>query len=163
MALPDSVRRTVNKEIITNLVINSVIAAVITWLAFAGKDAVPLLGGPESGAFGIIPGTFLFSAIITLVMGRMVRSRIERGELDTVRASTLPGLLRRLPENLLLRALAIGVLAWFLLAPATLLFLHLAGPTTVAMSWLLAFFVSYFGLLTILVVPLAVVSAARAR
>lgn len=126
MTLPADARRVLIQETVVNTVISGALAALITWLIFRGRQDIPLLGGPESGVFGIVPGTFMFSALVTLAL------------------------------SLIMRAVVAGLIMWLLIVPATLLLLSASAPPVVSFAGLLAFFVVYFVVLTLIVVPLVI-------
>ena len=86
MTLPADARRVLTQETVLNTVISGILAALITWLIFRGQEDIPLLGGPESGAFGIVPGTFMFSAVVTLALSLIMRGRINKGSVTRLPA-----------------------------------------------------------------------------
>lgn len=154
--LPADAKKIIIQETITNMIVNAVLATIITWLVFRGKQDVPLIGGPESGAFGIVPGTFLFTAAITIALSLIMRRRISRGNVALLPMGSMPVIRRFLPEHILLRGLALGAAIWVVLVPLTLTLLSTMLADRVSFSTLLIFYIVYFVILAAIIVPVIV-------
>jgi len=153
MTLPGDTRRVLAQETVLNTVISGILTALITWLIFGNQEDIPLLGGPESGAFGIVPGTFMFSAVVTLALSLIMRGRINKGSVTRLPAGSLSLLRKLLPSQVFLRSIAAGLIMWLLLVPTTLLLLSALAPSSISFTGLLVLFVAYFVVLTLIVVP----------
>lgn len=148
---------TVRIETAVNTVATIVIAAAVSWLLFGGEAAVVALARPPGGIFGILPGTFNFTLLVTLVLTVVLRRRRARGR---VGRASLDGaaVAGALPRHLLLRAVALALTATVLFVPATAALVWLAiARGVVAPAWspggMLAFYCSYFALLALAVTP----------
>lgn len=159
MTLAPDIRRILLAETLINVAASALIAAVITWLTFRGKTDVDWVGGPESGAFGIVPGTFMFTAVVTIVLSIIMSKRVERGAVSSLPPANLPTPLRWLPANVALRGVALGALAWLALVPLTMVLLRAVGPESTSFGALMIFYVAYFALLALIIVPIIVLRA----
>jgi hypothetical protein len=150
-----SVEDTVRRETLIAVVVNCVIAAALTWITVEPSRPSVLVGGPGAGAFGILPGTFLFTFLLSLGLSFALRARIRRGELCAEDRETALWV-RLLPRNVLLRAFLLAAAATFLGPPATFSLLHWLAPGTAPFSVALTVNIVYFALLACLVVPVIV-------
>jgi hypothetical protein len=157
-ATPADAAAVVRRETIANTVATAVIAALLTVLIFRGRDLIPAFEAPPGGIFGILPGTFNFTLLVTLVLSQVIRARVRRG--GAPRAPRVAGLLRGawLPSNLLLRALLLAAVATVLLVPLSAgLVRGLVGLGVLPEAWSLAgmggYFVLHFVVLSLLVTP----------
>ena len=154
-----SVSDTIRRETLIAVVVNCVIAAALTWISVEHSRPSILVGGPGAGAFGILPGTFLFTFLLTLGLSFVVRARIRRGELrlaDQKAASWI----RVLPQNVLLRALVLAVAATLIGPPVAFMGLLALAPDAAPFILALTVNVIYFALLACLVVPVIIRSVA---
>lgn len=145
----------VRKETIANTIASVVIAAMLTWLIFHGRPAIPALDSPPGGIFGIFPGTFNFTLLVTIALTLIVRKRVNTALVARRVAVT------QLPTNVLLRGLVLALAATTLMAPTGLALVYMgihAGllPALWSLYGMMGFFVSYFALLSVLITPVIV-------
>ncbi|MCL4791039.1 MAG: hypothetical protein KJ040_03205 [Gammaproteobacteria bacterium] len=145
-------RDMVRKEVLLAVLGNAVVAVIIVWALYGGEDLIPVLG-TDGGAFGVVPGTFLFTLGMTVGLTRTIRSRVRKGVIAALPLSEAPGIARRLPQNLLVRGLLMALSAEICLVPATIALLSWLAPDTWSFGAVLAFNVAYFAGLCLLVLP----------
>jgi hypothetical protein len=156
-AEPDAM---VRNETVANTVITVVLAAAITWALFHGQSTIPALAPPPGGIFGLLPGTFNFTLLVTIVLTLVIRGRVRRGGVGrwpTGRAVPL----RWLPANVVLRGLVLAAVVTLVLVPATFLLVRAGiGAGVLPYEWsfagMLLLFCAYFGLLALWVTPVIV-------
>ena len=154
-------QRLVRRETVVNLAVSAVLAAFVGWLIFRGDTALVALAPPLGGVFGIVPGTFNFTLLVTLGLSMVIRKRVRAGAAPLLDASHAGTRWARLPQPLSLRALTLAVLATLTFVPLTLLLVRVAiGAGLLPAQWsfagMLGFFVVYFVLLTWAVTPIVV-------
>lgn len=156
----------VRRETAVNTVATAVIAALLTWAIFDDRTAIVALAEPPDGIFGIVPGTFNFTLLVTLALSLVTRRRVAKGlcalpaEGEGLRVGAM------LPRNVMLRAVALALVVSAALIPP--IYLLIAGGTRlgwIATQWsftgMLAFFVAYFTALSLIVTPIVVWRALR--
>jgi len=156
---------TVRTETVANTVATVVIASVLVWLLFGGQSEIPALAEPPGGIFGIVPGTFNFTLLVTLVLTLVIRARVRRGVAAPV-PRTAPARFAWLPANVVLRALALAAATTLLFVPATFALVWAATaagllPSTWSFAGMLAFFDVYFVLVALAITPAIVWRALR--
>lgn len=97
--------RYLRKEMLIAIVINSIFSAVFCWLVFGRSESIELWG-LNGLAFDFIPQTFIITLMTTIAATLLTRMRVRRGEI-----AAAPGGSSRLPANVLLRAIMLGVIA----------------------------------------------------
>ena len=156
----------VRRETTSNTLATALIAAVVTWLLFRSHIAIAPLSAPPGGIFGILPGTFNFTLLVTIVLTLITRKRVSRQQLRRLASTEGAALGSSLPGNVVARAL---VLAVCVTATCVLCTYGLVMGTA-RLQWLPAqwsfagmevFFVTYFVLLSLLVTPIVVWRALR--
>lgn len=157
-----SVAAITRRETISNVIASAVIAGLIAWLAFRRATGIEPFAAPPGGVFGIIPGTFNFSLLVTVVLTLILRRRFRGGPAFVTGSGE--GSRRQLPANVVVRALVLAAGATLLFVPATMLLIWLgtrAGllPVTWSVSGMITFFVVYFVLLTWALTPVIVKGA----
>ena len=145
----------VRKETIANTIASMLIAVALSWLLFNGRCALPALDAPPRGIFGIFPGTFNFTLLVTIALTLIVRRRTRLGLISRCARSN------RLPANVLLRGLLLASVATVLLAPVSMLLVQtgIRGgwlPALWSLPGMTVFFVLYFALLSLLITPVVV-------
>ena len=158
-----STAEVIRTETAINTVVTAVIAALITWLLFRGRGPVPLFGLPGGALFGIVPGTFNFSLLVTLVLTLVIRGRVRRRACASAGERT--GVHALLPANVLLRALLLAGAMTLLLVPSGYALAWLITHGAPAPAWrlpaLTLFYVVYFAVLALILTPLVVARALR--
>jgi hypothetical protein len=150
----------VRDETVANAVITVVLAAAIVWALFHGQSAIRALAPPPGGIFGLLPGTFNFTLLVTVVLTLVIRARVRSGRVGrwpTARAVPL----RWLPANVVLRGFALAAVATIAFVPATLLLVRAGiGAGVLPAEWsfagMLLLFCAYFGVLALWVTPVIV-------
>ena len=145
----------VRKETIGNTIASIVIAAILTWLLLHGRGSIPALGAPPRGIFGIFPGSFNFTLLVTIVLTLIVRRRVKSAVVARRAAAS------RLPGNVVLRGLLLALAALLLAAPTVFILVRLviaAGllPSLWSIGGMIGFYAAYFALLSLLITPLIV-------
>ena len=161
-------RQLIRKETIANTLATAVIAALLTWLIFHGREAIPVFDAPPYGLFGILPGTFNFTLLVTLALTLITRARVRRGQVSRIEGAQAPSLIAALPGNVLLRALTLALSAVLFLAALTFALVWLvihAGllPPRWSFAGIMALFVLHFVVLSLLVTPVVVWRALQDR
>ena len=163
---PSSHADVVRRETVANTIATVVIAALLSALIFRGRVAIRPFETPPGGIFGILPGTFNFTLLVTIVLTLVVRGRVRRNRLERLQAGhgSMRGAL--LPANVLLRGLALALLATLVLVPVSGgLVYGLVAVGVLPPSWSLAgmavYFTVHFVVLSLLVTPVVVWRALR--
>lgn len=151
----------VRKEIRINTLATAVIAAVLTWLIFRGRNPIEVFEAPPHGIFGLFPGSFNFTLLVALVLTLVTRSRVRRGEVPRANLRRAPRLVALLPAHIVIRALMLALCALLLWAVPVaaslwgLIHVGLMAPQW-TMAGMLGLFVVHFSLLSWWVTPLVV-------
>ncbi len=153
----------VRHETWINCIVSAVLAGGVAWLIFRGQSAVAAWAPPPGGIFGILPGTFNFTLLVTLALTAVIRKRY-RAVAPPAVSSTAPW--GWLPRQLLLRGLLLAALVTTLFVPATMLLVIWAiRLSLVAAIWtlpaMIGFFIVYFVLVTAFTTPIVVWCALR--
>lgn len=120
MSIGPQHRKAVRDETIVSIAINSLIPAAIIW--FVEANPPQTLTG-EYGILGsMLPAAGLATLLMTLVLTNIVRFRVRKGALPALDwPKGERGALAWIPANVVLRAIALALLALILLVPAGLL------------------------------------------
>ena len=148
-------RQMVRRETLIGVLGNAVVALIVVWLLFGGSGPIPVLG-TDGGAFGVVPGTFMFTLGMTIGLTRSVRGKVRRGRVQQLAPEATSRLARALPQPLIVRALTLAVAAWLCLVPLTIGLLAWLAPPDWSLGYVLAFNVLYFTVMCLLVVPTVV-------
>ena len=112
-------RQAVRTETIVSIAINSLIPAAIIW--FIEAHPPQTLTGEQGILGSMLPAAGLATLLMTLVLTNIVRARVRKGSLPALDwPSAERGAMRFIPRNLILRAVALALLALVLLVPAGL-------------------------------------------
>ena len=126
MSIGPEHRRAVRNETVVSIAINSLIPAAIIW--FLDVSPPQTLTG-QTGILGsMLPAAGLATLLMTLVLTNIVRFRVRKGALpalDWPKAER--GMMAWIPTNLILRAIALALLALVLLVPAGMLVVNVIG------------------------------------
>lgn len=153
-------RRLVRNETLIGVVGNGLIAAIVVSLLYAAQQRIPLFGR-DGGAFGLVPGTFMFTLGLTVGLTLTIRGRVRKGRVPRLLGGAGFSLGAGLPGNVVARALLLALIAEFCLVPVTLGLLWLVAPREWSFHAVLALNVAYFMLLAALVVPVVAWRALR--
>jgi len=156
----------VRKETLGNLVATMVIAALLCWLIFRGETRIPAFAPPPGGIFGILPGTFNFTLLVTVALTLITRRRMRAGLYRRLEPGEGPNFGAKLPQRLMLRAVALALVATLLFVPVGAVGTWLAIQLgVVAAEWtflgMTLFFIGYFALLAWVVTPVVLWRALR--
>ena len=158
--------RLVRKETAINTVITAVVAAVLSWVIFRNQADIRALAAPPAGIFGILPGTFNFSLLVTIGLTLVIRARVRGGIAARLAAADGSRVGSGLPANIVLRGLVLALLATLTFVPVTTAAVWVAMQTgIVPAAWtfagMLLFFVVYFVVLSLVITPIVVWRALR--
>ena len=120
MSIGPEHRKAVRDETIVSIAINSLAPAGIIW--FLNASPPQTLTG-EYGILGsMLPAAGMATLLMTLVLTNIVRFRVRKGALPALDwPQSERGAMAWIPKNLILRAIALALLALVLLVPAGLL------------------------------------------
>jgi hypothetical protein len=140
--------------------INAILNAAIGWGLYRELSRVPLRG-QQSIAADILATSLLLPILVCLIGTPLIRAEVRKGRLP---AADWLGPDRgsfRLPRQLLLRALALGVLCALLIAPAMIWLLNSLGLDGLEFGPFLAFKAGYAAALAAVVTPMVAAFALR--
>lgn len=161
--MPNVLRQHICKEVMINGVCNAVLNGYIAWLIIKERASLAMWGA-EGFAFDLLATAFLLPFIIALIVIPLSRHKVSKGKIPNIcwdADSPLHGLLQRLPQGLMLRALEFGLAGLLIVAPLTLLALLFLGATSFTPLQFAIFKGLWAGLLGGLVVaPLIMLGAA---
>ena len=109
-------------NVVGPFVVNLLINGVIAWLLFRKATHVPMWG-QSSIAGDTIATAFLLPAITCLIVTPLARGRVRTGRVAAVDDASW----RRIPRNMVWRALLIGLICLLVLTPLTLFVLGALG------------------------------------
>ena len=120
MGIEAAHRAAVRTETLVSIAINALVPTLVIWLLGVSPPA-SLLG--QGGILpSMLPAAGIATFVMTLLLTQIVRARVRRGSLPALnwpRAER--GMMRFIPQNYPLRALALGLLAVVLLVPTGVL------------------------------------------
>ncbi|HEX6030805.1 MAG TPA: hypothetical protein VFY90_05180, partial [Tepidiformaceae bacterium] len=117
-------RKYLTSQILVGAAVNLVLNGAIGWAAFRSLDRVPFSGSP--GISRDLVGTaFLLPLLVCLIATPLVRAEVRRGKIASAEPSG--SISRFLPRSLLLRGIALGLLAAVTIAPLTIWALQTLG------------------------------------
>ena len=165
-AMPAEHAALVRRETISNTIATAAIAVILTWLLFRGQASIRALSAPPGGIFGILPGTFNFTLLVTLALTFITRKRVSRQQVRRLAAHEGKTLGAKLPGNALARALLLAVCFTAICVPVAYGLIQVATsvqwlPQAWSLAGMAVFFVVYFVLLSLAVTPLVVWRALR--
>ncbi len=126
MSIEPKHRRAVRTETVVSVAINSLVPAAIIWVLDVSP---PLTLFGEHGILGsMLPAAGLATLLMTLVLTNIVRVRVRKGSLPALDwPKSERGAMAWIPDNLILRAIALAILALFLLVPSGLVVIALTN------------------------------------
>jgi O-antigen/teichoic acid export membrane protein len=144
-------------QAIAGAVINLVLNGAIAWLLYRRLPRIPL-HGPQSIAGDVVVTSFVLPLLICLIVTPLIRAEMRKERLPVRQwVSSGPHRAVRLPTNLLLRALVIGVLAALVVSPITIWALdRLVGAEGLAFWPFVVFKASLAAALAVVVTPILV-------
>lgn len=115
-------------ELIAAAIINGGIGAFIGWLVTKKMDVVPFAG--EGGIIiDVMATAFLTGLLLTLIVTPLMRGRIAKGVVPKIEEGQLSGLMKMLPQNVMIRAFIMAIAGLVILTPLILLVFKLLGVT----------------------------------
>jgi hypothetical protein len=119
MSIEPKHRQAVRAETVVSIAINSLVPAAIIW--FLDVSPPRTLFG-EHGILGsMLPAAGLATLLMTLVLTNIVRARVRKRSLPALDwPKSERGAMAWIPANMILRAIALAVLALILLVPSGL-------------------------------------------
>lgn len=156
----------VRKETVANTIVTGAVAVLVTWLIFRNRELVPIFEAPPRGAFGIVPGTFNFTLLVTLILTLVVRVRVRKGRIGRGEVSRLAWFTHLMPRNVLMRAVFMACVMSLVFLPLTYgsIWLAVKGglvPPAWSMMGMELLFGAHFMLLSVVVTSLVVAGALR--
>lgn len=145
MMLPAANRRWIVANALgATAVVNVLTNAAPALLTLGGRPSVPLWAAPVAGGPSTITDTlgtlFLLPLITCLIVTRVIRRGLRRGELVSLRhARVLHPLLATIPSNRLVRALLFGGVSFAILSPPAAGILLAAAPDPLPASAFVAY------------------------
>ena len=126
MSIGPEHRRAVRNETVVSIAINSLVPAATIWFVDASPPRT-LIG--EHGILGsMLPAAGLATLMMALVLTSIVRARVRNGSLPALDWPQVErGAMAWIPKNLILRAIALALLALVLLVPVGLLVVTVIG------------------------------------
>ena len=150
-------RKVVIRETVVSLIINILIGGFLTWKTLPKVDMLPLIGGPESGGFGLFPASILFTFFATLIVTTVIKKQHAAGKIDLGNQTITSWL----PKNTLLLALTLVLFFAVIVAPLTLFL----AKTLYGAQWLyshaLILNLVYLIAITLIIIPIVVRCAVR--
>ena len=119
MSIGPEHRQAVRNETIVSVAINSLVPAAIIW--FLDASPPQTLIGDAAIVGSMLPAAGLATLLMTLVLTNIVRFRVRKGALPALDwPAAERGAMAWIPKPLILRAIALALLALLLLVPAGL-------------------------------------------
>ena len=118
--------KAVRQERVVGTAINALLPAAIIWIL----DVPPpqRLIGPHDILAAIVPASGMATLVMTLILTLIIRARVAKGSLPgLVWPRNERGMMRFIPQSLLLRAVVLGLLAMVLLVPTGFFLVAIAG------------------------------------
>lgn len=139
---------------VAGAVINFLLNGAIGWLLYRQLPRVPLYGA-QSMAGDVVVTSLLLPVLICLIATPLIRGEVARARLPAV-SWLRPGSRRavRLPGNLLLRALVLGLLSAILVSPIIILALSSLGVDRLELWSFVAFKASFAAALAAVITPI---------
>jgi hypothetical protein len=126
MSIGPEHRQAVRTETVVSIAINSLVPAAIIW--FLDVPPPLTLFGEHAILGSLLPAAGLATLLMTLVLTNIVRVRVRKGSLPALNwPKAERGALAWIPGNLILRAIALALLALVLLVPSGLVVVALIG------------------------------------
>lgn len=146
-------RNNLRIETVLSVVFNTIISGAFAWGMFHGEDIVPLWGS-RGIAVDLVPTVFMITLVLTIVLTKITRRRLRRGKLPAPswNRTDLP-LVGWLPENVLLRALALAAVLTLVLVPLSVLILAQLGVEQMGFGVFFVFKLAYGALFALIVTP----------
>ena len=119
MSIGPEHRQAVRNETVVSMAINSLVPAAIIW--FLDVSPPLALVGPQGILGSLLPAAGLATLLMTLVLTNIVRFRVRKNALPALYwPKKERGAMAWIPGNLILRAIALALLAVVLLVPTGL-------------------------------------------
>lgn len=136
--------------------VNLVLNGAIGWAAFRSLDRIPFSGSPSIS--GDLVGTaILLPLLVCLIATPLVRMEVRRGKIAPAQPSgPIP---RFLPRSLLLRGIALGLLAAVMIAPLTIWGLQALGIRGMGLWQFVGFKAAFGSALAALITPIVALRA----
>jgi hypothetical protein len=154
-----TLKKAIYKETASCLLVNLVIVTIITYLTLPEEELLVLIGGPQSGGFGIFPTSLIFTLLVTILLGTGMHKKMHSGEIELTGFKGNRSL-GALPKKLFFRAIVFSLCATLVTAPIFLTAGYIVLGSEVSYVQAFVFNEMYVALLTLLVVPLIIYSSA---
>lgn len=140
-------------ETAISVVINGLLSLLAAWFVFRGRESIDA-AGPLGYAMDFLPQTFMVTFMSTLVPTWLTRRRVRAGQLQQ-----FPERVARLPRNVVLRALLVGLASTLVLGLTAMILAGWVWNAPLALATLLVLKVACGALLSIPVTRFAITRA----
>ncbi|PHR94234.1 MAG: hypothetical protein COA69_01150 [Robiginitomaculum sp.] len=134
-------------EMIASAIINGGFGMLFGWLVARNMENVPFTG-PGGIIIDVLVTGFVIGVLLTLIATPLLRGRIGKGVVPDYPKETLPFPLRILPQNVILRALMMGVIGIVVIGPLILMVFWVLKITQLSLAlfiWVKGFYGGVFG------------------
>ena len=138
----------VRKETVISMVINGMISAGFAIAVFRGASSIGVWSSP-SLALDFLPQTFAIAFFSVLVPSLLTRKRVKRGAVERKAAS------QRLPQNIILRALAVAVVSVVIIGGLAIVISSLVIRSELSFTSVMILKVAYGVVVAALITPFA--------
>ena len=153
-------RKYLTSQALVGAGVNLVLNGAIGWVVFRSLDRIPFSGSPSVS--GDLVGTaFLLPLLVCLIATPLVRAEVHGGAVEPAETSgVLP---RFLPRSLLLRGIALGLLATLTIAPLVIWGLQALGIQAMGFWQFVGFKAAFGAALAALIAPVVALRALMDR
>ena len=145
-------RKYLTSQTLVGAVLNLVLNGAIAWAAFRSLDS-----GSPSMSGDLLGTAFLLPLLVCLIATPLVRVEVRRGKVAPAEPSG--PISRLLPRSLLLRGIALGLLAAVTLAPLTIWGLQALGIRGMGLWQFVSFKAAFGAALAALITPVVALRA----
>jgi hypothetical protein len=158
--MPQDHRTYLISQALVGAAVNLVLNGAIGWVIFRSLDRIPFSGSPSVS--GDLVGTaFLLPLLVCLIATPLVRAEVRGGAVEPAEPSgVIP---RFLPRGLLLRGIALGLLAAVTIAPLAIWGLRALGIQAMGFWQFVGFKAAFGAALAALITPVVALRALMDR
>ena len=153
-------RKYLTRQTLVGAAVNLVLNGAIGWAVFRSLDRIPFLGSPSVSG-DLVATAFLLPLLVCLIATPVVRAEV-RGRAVEPAESSGP-ISRFLPRRLLLRGIALGLLAAVTIAPLLIWGLQALGIQAMSFWPFVGFKAAFGAVLAALITPLVALRALMDR
>ena len=154
--MPQDHRTYLISQALVGAAVNLILNGAIGWVVFRSHDRIPVSGSPSVS--GDLVGTaFLLPLLVCLIATPLVRAEVRGGAVEPAEPSGV--ISRFLPRRLLLRGLALGLLAAVTIAPLVIWGLQALGIRAMGFWHFVGFKAAFGAALAALITPVVALRA----